>query len=106
MMHLVNHCSTEVCPNSYILRDKSDHNQTTLAKGQARNMCGGFIFLLVEGAVARGPNTSMSEIHSDWQAVMNFFPNEDEDFYWQFTFQMLDQTSLGVPSTLASFGSL
>ena len=69
-------------------------------------MCGGFILLLAERAVARVLNTSMSEINSDWQAVMNFFPNEGKDFYWQFTFQMLDQTSLGVPSTLASFGSL
>ena len=69
-------------------------------------MGGGFILLLVEGAVARGLNISMSEIHSDWQAVRNFFPKEDKDFYWQFTFQMLDQTSLGVPSTMASFGSL
>ena len=38
VMHLVNHCFTEVCPNSYFLRDKANPNQTALAKGKARNM--------------------------------------------------------------------
>ena len=37
-MHLVNQCITEVCPNSDFLSDKSDPNQTALAKGPARNM--------------------------------------------------------------------
>ena len=35
-----------------------------------------------------------------------FFSNEGKDFHLQFTFQMLDYTTLGVSLTLASFGSL
>ena len=37
-INLGNQCITEVCPNSDFLWDKSDPNQTALAKGPARNM--------------------------------------------------------------------